>query len=138
MWDGSSGSATLLGSTPPGGQAVFTEAGLRYFGLAPQVAALPSAPLLPSLAMPTVGASIRGLEYVGVVKVLDPSDKAIIARANGEQWLLEKGVGCLGLFRFEGRQVIVTSPGLFAGVGSQLILPDGSGNCRIWNSQQLH
>jgi hypothetical protein len=76
-----------------------------------------------------------GVEAVFVKKAMD--DKAIVVRANGEMYLIEKGVGCLSLWRYEGKRVYINSPGLFLGVGSSLLIPDAEQQCRIWNSESL-
>jgi hypothetical protein len=81
--------------------------------------------------------SIASSEYVLVVKILDDDDKAIVQRRNGDQYLIEKGIGCLSLFRYEGKIVVINSPGLFAGIGSHLIIPDRDQRCRIWDSDFL-
>src|SRR5262245_31849805 len=75
------------------------------------------------------------VEAVLVKKTMD--DKAIVVRANGQMYLIEKGVGCLSLGRDEGKRVYINSPGLFLGVGSSLLIPDVSQQCRIWNSESL-
>ena len=80
-------------------------------------------------------ASCFEVELIRVTKVMD--DKAIIMRKNGESYLIEKGVGCLSLWRYEGKTVIVSSPGLFLGVGSKLVIPDADQECRIWDSKRL-
>lgn len=95
---------------------------------------LPSLPSLPSLAGQTFGARV---EEVYVAKVFDSSDKALIVRRNGEVYLIEKGVGCLSLWLFEGKTVLVYSPGTFAGVGSRVLIPDRGQECRIWDSEYL-
>ena len=74
---------------------------------------------------------------LGVHRGLPNDDKGIIARANGEEYLIEKGVGCLSFWRFEGKRVLVTYPGVFGGVGSRLVLPDVDQSCRIWSAEQL-
>jgi hypothetical protein len=76
-------------------------------------------------------------EYVTVVKVMQNDDKGIIERANGERWLIEKGVGALSFWQCEGRKVVVYSPGIFCGVGSKLILPDLDQEARIWSAERL-
>jgi|GEM_PF-2205925 hypothetical protein len=76
-----------------------------------------------------------GVEAVFVKKAMD--DKAIVVRANSEMYLIEKGVGCLSLWRYEGKRVYINSPGLFLGVGSSLLIPDAEQQCRIWNSESL-
>jgi len=79
--------------------------------------------------------SAQPSEYVHVRKVMD--DNAVVVRRNGSTYLIEKGVGCLSLWRLEGKQVIVSSPGLFLGVGSKLVLPDLNQECRVWNSKLI-
>jgi 4-fold beta flower protein len=74
-------------------------------------------------------------EYVLVQKVMD--DQAVIVRSNGATFLIEKGIGCLSLWRYEGKRVVIDSPGLFLGVGSKLVIPDAEQECRIWNSKQI-
>lgn len=76
-------------------------------------------------------------EYVNVVKVLEDDDKGIIERRNGERWLIEKGVGAISFWRYEGKRVVIYSPGLFCGVGSKVILPDDKQEARIWNAEQV-
>ena len=78
-----------------------------------------------------------GVEFVTVVKILSNDDHGIIVRSNGEAHEIEKGVGCLSFWRYEGKQVLVFSPGAFLGVGSEVILPDNNQRCRIWNSKEL-
>jgi hypothetical protein len=74
-------------------------------------------------------------EWVYLYKTMN--DNAIVVRENGEAYQIEKGVGCLSLWRFVGKAVLITSPGLFLGVGSELILPDADQKCRIWDSSSL-
>lgn len=81
--------------------------------------------------------AVASVEEVYVSKVLDNDDKAIIQRDNGETYLIEKGVGCLSLWSFEGRKIIIQSPGIFLGVGSSIVLPNRNQECRIWDSKQM-
>jgi len=74
-------------------------------------------------------------EYVFVQKSMD--DKAIIVRHNGASYLIEKGVGCLSLWRYEGKKVLINSPGIFLGIGSEILIPDLGQKCRIWNSEAI-
>lgn len=80
---------------------------------------------------------LAATEFVTVVKILSNDDHGIIVRNNGNAYQIEKGVGCLSFWRYEARQVLVSSPGLFLGVGSELILPDDDQKCRIWDSNDL-
>lgn len=68
---------------------------------------------------------------------MDNDYKAVIQRRNTETFLIEYGVGVLSIWRYEGREVFIYSPGLFCGVGATLILPEDRQQARIWNAQQL-
>jgi hypothetical protein len=81
--------------------------------------------------------AVAATEYVTVVKVLGGDDKGIIQRRNWEKWLIEKGVGALSFWRYDGKQVLIHSPGIFCGVGSKIILPDDNQEARIWNAEIL-
>lgn len=81
--------------------------------------------------------AMAGAEWVFVAKVLSEDDKGIIVRGNGNAYLIEKGIGCLSFWRYEGKRVLIVSPGIFLGVGSKLVLPDAGQECRIWNSKEL-
>lgn len=76
-------------------------------------------------------------EYVTVIKIVGNDDQGIIERSNGERWLIEKGIGALSFWLYEGKQVIIHSPGLFAGVGSTVILPDREQSARIWSAERI-
>ena len=76
-----------------------------------------------------------GTEYVYVQKII--GDKAVIVRANGEVYLIEKGVGCISFWRYEGKVVLVHFPGIFLDVGSKLLIPDLNQMCRIWSSKYI-
>ena len=83
------------------------------------------------------GFAFGSVEYVTVIKILSNDDKAIIQRRNGEKWLIEKGVGAISLWRYEGKEVTIVSPGTFAGSGAKLMLPDDNQEARIWTSEQI-
>jgi len=81
--------------------------------------------------------TIAATEWVYVAKILDDDDKGIIVRKDGNGYQIEKGAGCLSFWRYEGKQVLISSPGLFLGVGSRLLLPEAGQECRIWDSEDL-
>jgi hypothetical protein len=89
----------------------------------------------PPVPAPPAGGRSQGVEWVTVITAADTGSTLVIERSNGEYWLLDYGVGCLSVAFMEGRRVLISSPGLFAGIGSQIILPDGRGSCRIWDSK---
>jgi len=83
----------------------------------------------------TFSYAYSSVEVVYIAKVMDNDDNAIIIRRNGEAYLIEKGVGCLSLWQYEGKEVLITSPGLFLGIGAHLLIPDSNQKCKIWNSE---
>ncbi len=94
--------------------------------------------LVSGLALSLVpGLAHASTEEVRVAKVLDDDEMAIVVRADGQAYLIEKGLGCSHLRRFEGRRVVVHSPESFLGIGAQLILPGESQSCRIWDVESL-
>ncbi len=79
--------------------------------------------------------SYNGLESVTVLRVLD-NDKVIIQRRFG-RFIVDYGVGCLGMWRYEGRTIILaSSSAYYISVGSNFILPSGD-TCHIWGSDQI-
>lgn len=77
-------------------------------------------------------------EWVYVSASYDLDYEVLVARRNGELWLLEYGVGCLSLPFYEGRNVLVVSRSiLFAGIGSHIVIPERDQECRIWDATQI-
>jgi len=83
----------------------------------------------------SINNALAGAEFVYVFKVIN--DNAIIVRKNGNAYLIKKGFGCLSLWQYEGKKVLIYSPGLFLGIGSKLLIPELNQNCRIWDSKYL-
>jgi len=77
------------------------------------------------------------IEEVRLHKVFDYEDKAVIERPNGEVYLIEYGVGVLPIWMYEGKKVLIYSPGTFL-VGSRIILPNRDNSARIWSAQLLY
>jgi hypothetical protein len=102
----------------------------------PEPTLAPSPPGASTTVPPPAPTQVSDTESVSVYKILD-SDRAMIIRDNGETWILEKGVGCLSLDFYEGKQILIYSPGLFAGIGSKIILPDRDQQCKIWDAEYL-
>lgn len=75
-------------------------------------------------------------QAVYVEYVMDYDYKAIISASSGK-YLIEVGTGCISLWRYKGKQIIIYSPGVFLGVGSKVILPNLNQECRIWNSESI-
>jgi hypothetical protein len=62
-------------------------------------------------------------------------DQLVVVRKDGTAYVVEKGMGCLSVAQFEGRQVVIDSPGRFLGVGARLLLPEAEQDCQIWRAR---
>jgi len=67
--------------------------------------------------------------------------KAIIEDAHGSKYLIEYGIGCLSLWRYEGsiaKKLYIDIGGSFLdGIGDTLYLLDTDDKCKIWDAKQL-
>ena len=64
-------------------------------------------------------------------------DQLVVVRQDGTAYVIEKGMGCLSVAQFEGRQVVIDSPGKFLGVGARLLLPEAEQDCQIWRARRV-
>ena len=72
------------------------------------------------------------VEEVYVAESRTNDDRAILIRASGESYAVEKGHGCVSLWRYEGRPVLIISPGQFLAMGSKVVLPQSHQQCSVW------
>lgn len=78
-------------------------------------------------------AHARGfVEEVYVARTKTNDDRAVITRSTGETYIIEKGHGCISLWRYEGSRVLILYPRLFLGLGSKLLIPEANQHCSIW------
>lgn len=67
--------------------------------------------------------------------------KAIIEDANGTQYLIEYGVGCLSLWSYESsitKKLYIDIGGSFLdGIGDKMYLLDNDQSCTIWDAKEL-
>ena len=91
------------------------------------------AAILAMLLLPS--AAYADAEHVTLRSVM--KDKLVVARKDGSTYLVEKGMGCLSVAQYEGRQVVIDSPGRFLGVGSRLLLPNAEQDCQIWQARPV-
>lgn len=130
-----------LAANPLGGTSWTVETAGKYHAKTMEVQIMKRRVLSSTLVMVFLLVAISiahaATEYVTVVKVMDADDNAIIERSNGEQWLIQKGIGAMSLWRYEGKKVIVYSPGIFCGIGSYLIIPDRDQKARIWEAELI-
>lgn len=57
----------------------------------------------------------------------------------GEIWVVEYGIRCLSMWRYEDKSIIASYSTWLDGVGGKLILPNksASGSCRIWGAKPV-
>jgi hypothetical protein len=64
-------------------------------------------------------------------------DQAIVSDKHGS-YLIEVGSGCSRLDNYEEKNIYIDKGGSFVdGIGDKIILPDGDGECRIWDAEDL-
>jgi len=64
------------------------------------------------------------------------NDQVFVYRyADRQAWLFDLSIGCFGLWRNNGADAVVQSPGIFAGIGSTFHV-DGQ-QCRIWDASEF-
>lgn len=86
------------------------------------------------LSSPPAAVAHVVVEEVYVARIEPNADRAIIARASGEIYVVEKGAGCASLWRYQGGGVLVISPGRFLGFGARLSIPDARQQCSVWKA----
>jgi len=77
------------------------------------------------------------VEEVYLARIEPNADRAIIARANGQTYVVEKGAGCASLWRYEGGGVLIISPGRFLNFGARLSIPDARQQCSVWKASGI-
>lgn len=93
--------------------------------------------LLALFLMVVSSLAFAGAESVLLVKILQDNDKLLIQRRNGEQWIVTRGIGNMAIYRYEGRQVVINSPGMFCGLNSSLLLVEGGHEYKILDAEEI-
>jgi hypothetical protein len=95
---------------------------------------IPAAVLAIAAGLMVTAAAHSG-EHVTVKKVM--KEQVVVSRSSGATYRLNTAAGCMSLWRYEGKQVVVTSPVTFAGAGSKVVIPDVNQECRVWSSARI-
>lgn len=70
--------------------------------------------------------------------VIDSRDEIIVEDSYGEKYIVEYGIGCLSMWRYEGKYVEIDIGGAFLdGIGDTIYLFDSSDECRVWDAQEI-
>lgn len=73
-----------------------------------------------------------------VTNVFDSSDKIIVEDSYGDQYLVEYGIGCLSMWRYEDKYIHIDIGGSFLdGIGDRIYLIDSEQDCRVWDVDEL-
>jgi hypothetical protein len=74
-----------------------------------------------------------------VESVIDGEDKIIVSESrSGSRFLLEYGIGCLSMWRYEGKYIDIDVGGSFLnGISDQIYLFDGDDNCKVWDADEI-
>lgn len=83
-------------------------------------------------------AQSANLKKYYVVKELSSDYKIIVEDAYGDQYLVEYGIGCLSMWRYEGKYIHIDVGGAFLdGIGDRIYLFDSDADCRVFDVDEL-
>jgi len=70
-----------------------------------------------------------------VRSVIDSEDNIIVVDSYGSEYLVEYGIGCLSMWRHEGKIIYIDIGGIFLdGIGDTIYLFDSDDDCRVWDA----
>jgi len=73
-----------------------------------------------------------------VEDIVDSSDKIIVSDTLNQRYLVEYGIGCLSMWRYDNKFIHIDVSGVFLdGIGDTIYLFDSSDECRVWNVDNL-
>ena len=73
-----------------------------------------------------------------VENVLDSDDKIIIEDLYGDRYLVEYGIGCLGMWREEWNYIYIDIGGsILDGIGDTIYINNFEDDCRVWDVDEL-
>lgn len=79
-----------------------------------------------------------GFEKFYIEKDLYSEDSVIVENRWGDRYLVEYGIGCLGIWRYEWRDIYIDIGGTFLdGIGDTIHLPDSDDSCSVWDVTEL-
>ncbi len=72
-----------------------------------------------------------------VIKVLDSSDEIIVEDNWGDKYLVEYGIGCLSMWRYEDEYIYIDTGLFLDGIGDTIYLFDSDDECRVWDAEEI-
>lgn len=86
-----------------------------------------------------VNVSASNLNKYFVSDVLDGSDKIIVQDQFGNNYLVEYGIGCLGMWREESNYIYIDIGGNYLdGIGDTIYINNSKDSCRVWDVDELN
>jgi len=76
------------------------------------------------------------VERIYIEDLLD-DDRAIISDKYGDKYMIEYGIGCLSIWRYEDDYVYIEKGSFIDGIGDTIYLPDEDGDCRVWDAEEI-
>jgi hypothetical protein len=78
------------------------------------------------------------LEPFYIENVIDSKDQIIVQDAGGDRFLVEYGMGCSSMWRFEDKYIHIDIGGSFLdGISDRVYLLDSDQDCRVWDVDEL-
>lgn len=70
--------------------------------------------------------------------VIDGKNEIIVEGKYGDKYLVEYGIGCLSMWRYEWKYIDIDIGGSFLdGIGDRIYLFDSNNDCMVWNVQAV-
>lgn len=74
-----------------------------------------------------------------VEDVSDSKDEIIIQDKKGYRYLVEYGIGCLSMWRYENKNIDIDIGGSFLdGISDRIYLFNSDDDCKVWNAEELN
>lgn len=73
-----------------------------------------------------------------VDSVIDSKDNVIVIDKYGTKYLVEYGIGCLSMWRYEGKNIDIDIGGSFLdGIGDRIYLFNSDDDCKVWDADEV-
>lgn len=73
-----------------------------------------------------------------VQTVNDSDDQIVVTDQKGNHYLVEYGIGCLGIWNYEGKSIYIDIGGSYLdGIGDTIYLFGRDQNCRVWDGDSI-
>jgi len=78
------------------------------------------------------------LQKYFVISVNNGKNEIVVEDKYGDKYLVEYGIGCLSMWRYENKYIDIDTGGLFLdGISDKIYLFDSGDECQVWNVKKI-